>query len=82
MLENASDMATTLIGTPYYMSPELFSGKPYSYKVYIYITGYCRSLSIKLLKVASHHDKGRQSWRGGGDGVDASLPVFGFGKSI
>ena len=33
MLENASDMATTLIGTPYYMSPELFSNKPYSYKV-------------------------------------------------
>jgi serine/threonine protein kinase len=38
VLENASDMATTLIGTPYYMSPELFSNKPYSYKVYIVIS--------------------------------------------
>ena len=26
-------MATTLIGTPYYMSPELFSNKPYNHKV-------------------------------------------------
>jgi len=33
VLENQYDMASTLIGTPYYMSPELFSHKPYSYKV-------------------------------------------------
>ena len=26
-------MATTIIGTPYYMSPELFSNKPYNSKV-------------------------------------------------
>lgn len=33
VLENQNDMASTLIGTPYYMSPELFSNKPYNYKV-------------------------------------------------
>lgn len=33
VLENQNDMASTLIGTPYYMSPELFSNKPYNHKV-------------------------------------------------
>ncbi|XP_053890853.1 serine/threonine-protein kinase Nek4 isoform X4 [Malaclemys terrapin pileata] len=33
VLENQYDMASTLIGTPYYMSPELFSNKPYNYKL-------------------------------------------------
>ena len=34
VLENQNDMASTLIGTPYYMSPELFSNKPYNHKVH------------------------------------------------
>lgn len=33
VLDSSTDMATTLIGTPYYMSPELFSNKPYNHKV-------------------------------------------------
>ncbi|XP_025062561.1 serine/threonine-protein kinase Nek4 isoform X5 [Alligator sinensis] len=33
VLENQYDMANTLIGTPYYMSPELLSSKPYNYKL-------------------------------------------------
>ncbi|XP_070594751.1 serine/threonine-protein kinase Nek4 isoform X5 [Erythrolamprus reginae] len=33
VLDNQHDMARTLIGTPYYMSPELFSNRPYNYKL-------------------------------------------------
>lgn len=32
-LSDTQDMARTIIGTPYYMSPELFSNRPYSFKV-------------------------------------------------
>lgn len=41
VLESASDMATTLIGTPYYMSPELFSNKPYNHKSDVWALGCC-----------------------------------------
>lgn len=34
-------MATTLIGTPYYMSPELFSNRPYNYKSDVWALGCC-----------------------------------------
>ncbi len=33
VLKGNNDMATTIIGTPYYMSPELFLNKPYNSKV-------------------------------------------------
>lgn len=32
-LSGINDMARTIIGTPYYMSPELFSNRPYNFKV-------------------------------------------------
>ncbi|XP_058229686.1 serine/threonine-protein kinase Nek4 isoform X2 [Hemibagrus wyckioides] len=41
VLENQNDMASTLIGTPYYMSPELFSNKPYNYKSDVWALGCC-----------------------------------------
>ncbi|NXX95854.1 NEK4 kinase, partial [Centropus bengalensis] len=41
VLENQFDMANTLIGTPYYMSPELFSHKPYNYKSDVWALGCC-----------------------------------------
>uniref|UniRef100_A0A3Q0QNS0 Serine/threonine-protein kinase Nek4 n=1 Tax=Amphilophus citrinellus TaxID=61819 RepID=A0A3Q0QNS0_AMPCI len=49
VLENHNDMASTLIGTPYYMSPELFSNKPYNHKVF-WISVLNNSLSLKLSK--------------------------------
>ncbi|KAL3853358.1 hypothetical protein ACJMK2_016906 [Sinanodonta woodiana] len=41
VLESSTDMATTLIGTPYYMSPELFSNKPYNHKSDVWALGCC-----------------------------------------
>ncbi|KAJ8047037.1 Serine/threonine-protein kinase Nek4 [Holothuria leucospilota] len=41
VLEGSNDMATTLIGTPYYMSPELFSNRPYNYKSDVWALGCC-----------------------------------------
>ncbi|KAL8618167.1 hypothetical protein ACOMHN_059174 [Nucella lapillus] len=41
VLDAATDMATTLIGTPYYMSPEIFSNKPYNHKSDVWALGCC-----------------------------------------
>eukprot|EP01022_Parablepharisma_sp_SALTPOND_P020503 TRINITY_DN374_c0_g1_i1.p1 TRINITY_DN374_c0_g1~~TRINITY_DN374_c0_g1_i1.p1 ORF type:complete len:878 (+),score=169.96 TRINITY_DN374_c0_g1_i1:2421-5054(+) len=39
VLDSTRDFANTCIGTPYYMSPELFRNKPYSYKSDIWALG-------------------------------------------
>ena len=50
-------MATTIIGTPYYMSPELFSNKPYNSKVKII------SKFLKLSVKSSLDVKGVNNYR-------------------
>eukprot|EP00003_Mantamonas_plastica_P032418 TRINITY_DN87_c0_g1_i13.p1 TRINITY_DN87_c0_g1~~TRINITY_DN87_c0_g1_i13.p1 ORF type:complete len:799 (+),score=309.95 TRINITY_DN87_c0_g1_i13:1514-3910(+) len=39
VLGNSMEMASTMIGTPYYMSPEVFSQKPYSFKSDVWSLG-------------------------------------------
>jgi len=39
VLDNTKDFANTCIGTPYYMSPELFKNKPYSYESDVWALG-------------------------------------------
>ncbi|VDP70918.1 unnamed protein product [Echinostoma caproni] len=51
VLDSASAMATTMIGTPYYMSPELFANKPYNHKSDIWALG-CVLYEMSTLKHA------------------------------
>eukprot|EP00049_Salpingoeca_infusionum_P023569 m.12843 g.12843 ORF g.12843 m.12843 type:complete len:421 (-) comp5872_c0_seq1:113-1375(-) len=39
VLKSEEDMADTLVGTPYYMSPELFQGQPYNHKSDVWAFG-------------------------------------------
>lgn len=50
-MEAPVDMAMTVIGTPYYMSPELMEGKPYGYKSDVWALG-CVLYELATLKHA------------------------------
>ncbi|CAF2752766.1 unnamed protein product [Rotaria sp. Silwood2] len=41
VLKSGNEFATTMVGTPYYMSPEIFSRKPYGQKSDIWALGCC-----------------------------------------
>lgn len=48
VLDSASDLATTVIGTPYYMSPELFRNVPYGKESDVWALGN-RKLNISQI---------------------------------
>ena len=51
VLKSKKDMARTVIGTPYYMSPEIMESKPYSYKSDLWSLG-CILFEMMSLKHA------------------------------
>ncbi|KAL3308471.1 Serine/threonine-protein kinase Nek4 [Cichlidogyrus casuarinus] len=51
VLDDPNAMATTMIGTPYYMSPELYSNRPYNHKSDIWALG-CITYEMASLKHA------------------------------
>ena len=50
VLFNTCDKATTLVGTPYYLSPEICESKPYTFQSDIWALG-CLLYELCALKV-------------------------------
>jgi NIMA (never in mitosis gene a)-related kinase len=55
VLENTNDAAMTVVGTPYYMSPEVCENKPYTYKSDVWALG-CVLYELCTLKHAFSAD--------------------------
>jgi NIMA (never in mitosis gene a)-related kinase 1/4/5 len=55
VLENTCALASTVQGTPYYMSPEVCQNKPYSYQSDIWALG-CILYELCCLKHAFHSE--------------------------
>jgi NIMA (never in mitosis gene a)-related kinase len=51
VLQNTMDKAATMVGTPYYMSPEMYENKPYTHKSDIWALG-CILYELCTLKRA------------------------------
>jgi NIMA (never in mitosis gene a)-related kinase len=51
VLEKTLDQAETMVGTPYYMSPEMYENKPYTHKSDIWALG-CILYELCTLKRA------------------------------
>lgn len=51
VLENTFDQASTVVGTPYYMSPEVCENKPYTFKSDVWALG-CVLFELCTLKHA------------------------------
>ncbi|ETW50117.1 hypothetical protein PFMALIP_01807 [Plasmodium falciparum MaliPS096_E11] len=59
VLENTLDYANTLIGTPYYLSPELCKDKKYSWPSDVWATG-CLIYELATFRTPFHSTKGIQ----------------------
>jgi len=55
VLENTCEAAMTVVGTPYYMSPEVCENKPYTYKSDVWALG-CVLYELCTLKHAFSAD--------------------------
>jgi non-specific serine/threonine protein kinase/NIMA (never in mitosis gene a)-related kinase len=54
VLDHATDLTRTNIGTPYYMSPEQYRQKPYNYKSYVwYHSGIFGHLDASFMRCAT-----------------------------
>lgn len=66
LLDNTRDKARTMVGTPYYLAPELLENKPYSFKGDVWSLGVILYevwiANINIRCVQKHHHLMRIHW--------------------